>query len=240
MKVLTFAAVAGLAAGFTPMRAPLRRSSLSMGRETEGAAVDCQMPDTVVRRLDKQDMPHISLADGEGIYEFWMSTTVPGGVTKDSMMKIEKDAAKNANFPGFKKGQIPPWAKPQLKAFCVEDAINNAILDAIESAELTALEGDDRKAEVVEDVKELTNSFKIGTPLSFTATVLCKQTLSAEAAAEGAVVDVEVKEEAPAPSSGTEMPKDVALRVKKLESDNAKLVDFIKAQGFEPPAKVAA
>ena len=36
------------------------------------------------------------------------------------------------------------------KAFCVEDAINNAILDAIESAELTALEGDDRKAEVVE------------------------------------------------------------------------------------------
>ena len=35
-------------------------------------------------------MPHISLADGEGIYEFWMSTTVPGGVTKDSMMKIEK------------------------------------------------------------------------------------------------------------------------------------------------------
>ena len=60
-------------------------------------------------------MPHIALADGEGVYEFWMSTTVPGGVTKDSMMKIEKDAAKNANFPGFKKGQIPPWAKPQLK-----------------------------------------------------------------------------------------------------------------------------
>ena len=51
---------------------PLRRSSganLRMGRESEGVAVDCQMPDVQVRRLDKQDMPHISLSDGEGVFE---------------------------------------------------------------------------------------------------------------------------------------------------------------------------
>ena len=64
-----------------------------------------------------------------------------------------------------KKGQIPPWAKPQLKTFCVEDTINNAILDAIESAELTALDGEDKKAEVLEDVKAIIEGYKVGTPL---------------------------------------------------------------------------
>lgn len=256
LSLLAFTALAATATGFVrPARVPLRRThSLQMGRESEGSAVECPMPDTVIRRLEKQSLPHITLGDDEAIYEFWMSTTVPGGVTKDSMMKIEKDAAKNANFPGFKKGQIPPWAKPQLKAFCVEDAINNAILDAIESAELTALDGDDKKAEVIEDVKELTNTFKIGTPLSFTATLFAKQKVSGEDDA----VEAEVEVEAPAEDAvetpvaqkmgeqkeeATELKTSAAAavfeKVKTLESRNKQLLEFIKEQGFEPPAKVA-
>lgn len=47
--------------------------------------------------------------------------TIAGSITKSSWSRLAADAKKNAQFPGFRKGQIPPYAKPQMVAFCLED-----------------------------------------------------------------------------------------------------------------------
>jgi Bacterial trigger factor protein (TF) len=44
------------------------------------------------------------------VYSFWMQATVNGALIKDLNTQVLKDAKKKANFPGFRKGQVPPFA----------------------------------------------------------------------------------------------------------------------------------
>jgi len=108
--------------------------------------------------------------DVSGTCDFWMRTTVPGAVTQKTMSKLMGEAKKNANFPGFRKGQIPPYAMPKMVGFCLEEAVNSGMLDAVNAAGLRPLAGKDAKAEVLEDTKKLAKTFKAGTPFTFTAT----------------------------------------------------------------------
>ena len=38
-----------------------------------------------------------------------------------------QDASKKAQFPGFRKGQIPPYAMPQMTSFALQEAITNSV-----------------------------------------------------------------------------------------------------------------
>eukprot|EP00638_Chattonella_subsalsa_P008401 CAMPEP_0117750880 /NCGR_PEP_ID=MMETSP0947-20121206/10641_1 /TAXON_ID=44440 /ORGANISM="Chattonella subsalsa, Strain CCMP2191" /LENGTH=171 /DNA_ID=CAMNT_0005569151 /DNA_START=182 /DNA_END=697 /DNA_ORIENTATION=- len=123
------------------------------------------------------------------------------GKTTDSIYKdIEKASKKNANFPGFRKGQLPAFAKVQLKSFTLEQAINDSLLKAIDANELEVEEGDEgAKAEVLEDIEELQKTFKVGQPFSFTAEVIATETVPSAvdqlSDKVSAVVDVEVADE---------------------------------------------
>lgn len=163
--------------------------------EAQGDVVPCNIEDVEIRRNDALPIEDsMQLEEGQMAYNYFLKMTVPGETTKEYMKEIEKDAKKNANFPGFRKGQIPPWAKPQLKSFCVETALNDGIMDAMESAKLTALDGENKKAEILEDVKELTKGFKIGTPLTFTATFSAKEYIDASPEPQAEIIDAEVAE----------------------------------------------
>ena len=141
------------------------------GTDLEGDEVECSMPDVSIRRLESGD---------EGTNAYFLKMTVSGETTQRYMTTVEKDAKKNANFPGFKKGQIPPWARPQLVKFCVETAINDGMIDAMESAGIQKLEGEAGNAEVLEDVSEIIKAFKVGEPISFTAKFNGKESESAD------------------------------------------------------------
>eukprot|EP00617_Octactis_speculum_P018381 CAMPEP_0185770506 /NCGR_PEP_ID=MMETSP1174-20130828/59510_1 /TAXON_ID=35687 /ORGANISM="Dictyocha speculum, Strain CCMP1381" /LENGTH=199 /DNA_ID=CAMNT_0028455967 /DNA_START=53 /DNA_END=652 /DNA_ORIENTATION=+ len=167
--------------------------SFRLRAEPEGVAVTCNIADVDIRRLEAlPDKDTIQLEDGQTAHKYFLKMTIPGETTKEYMKEIEKDSKKNADFPGFRKGQIPPWAKPKLKTFCVETALNDGIMDAMESAKLTALDGEDKNAEVLEDVAELIRGYKIGTPLSFTASFSAKEYVVVETPEEPEVIDAEV------------------------------------------------
>lgn len=48
--------------------------------------------------------------NGETVYEFWLTAVANGELVKKLRTQVSKDAAKNANFPGFRKvRQVLLW-----------------------------------------------------------------------------------------------------------------------------------
>merc|ERR1712032_1786174 len=85
-------------------------------------------------------------------------------------MGVMKDSAKKANFPGFRKGQLPPYAMPQIREFSVEEGIVTTCRSAVEAYGLKSLSGSDGKVSVSENVPDLAKVYKLGDDIQFTAT----------------------------------------------------------------------
>ena len=68
------------------------------------------------------------------------------------------------------QGQIPPWAKPQLTMFAVQEGIIKTCEAAVEAYGLKSLPGSDGSVEVHEDVKTISSGYKFGDSIQFTAT----------------------------------------------------------------------
>ncbi len=48
----------------------------------------------------------VSSDDGATVYKFWLTANVEGALVKEIHSEVLKQSAKNANFPGFRKGQV--------------------------------------------------------------------------------------------------------------------------------------
>ena len=66
---------------------------------------------TAVKTMDGSRMKNmgeqsdISSDDG-AVYKFWLTANVEGALVKEVHTEVLKQSAKNANFPGFRKGQV--------------------------------------------------------------------------------------------------------------------------------------
>ncbi len=69
------------------------------------------------------------------------------------------------------KGQIPPYAQPQITAFAVEESLIRTVEIAVESFGLKALPGSDGEVTINEEVKGMCQGYKVGDSLEFTATL---------------------------------------------------------------------
>lgn len=112
----------------------------------------------------------IKAEDGSDAYTFWMTAEADGQMIKKYRDQVSRDAAKNANFPGFRKGQIPPYAQPQMTMFALQEGIIKTCEAAVGAYGLVALSGSDGSVEVHEDVQEIVKGYKVGTSVQFTAT----------------------------------------------------------------------
>lgn len=142
-------------------------------------------------------MKEMEAIKGDG-FEFWMTAQAEGSLVKEIRTQILKDAAKKANFPGFRKvrryphrcwsiltlglnlkGQVPPYAQPQITEFAVQESLIKTVQAGIGAFGLEALPGSDGKMEVHEDVAQISKMYKTGMSIPFTATVCCKYTTEA-------------------------------------------------------------
>eukprot|EP00560_Eucampia_antarctica_P006129 CAMPEP_0197823150 /NCGR_PEP_ID=MMETSP1437-20131217/472_1 /TAXON_ID=49252 ORGANISM="Eucampia antarctica, Strain CCMP1452" /NCGR_SAMPLE_ID=MMETSP1437 /ASSEMBLY_ACC=CAM_ASM_001096 /LENGTH=243 /DNA_ID=CAMNT_0043422157 /DNA_START=104 /DNA_END=835 /DNA_ORIENTATION=+ len=117
------------------------------------------------QKLDETDKE-----SGLPIYSFWLTSEADGAYVKEIRTKVLKDASKNANFPGFRKGQIPPYAQPQMTGFAIQESIIKTCESAVDAFGLKSLPGSAGSVEVLEDVKEMSAGYKQGASLQFTAT----------------------------------------------------------------------
>lgn len=76
-----------------------------------------------------------------------------------------------ANFPGFRKGQIPPYAQPQITAFAVQESLIRTVESAVDAFGLKALPGSDGEVTIQEEVEEICKGYNVGDSIPFTATL---------------------------------------------------------------------
>lgn len=107
--------------------------------------------------------------DGSDVFTFWLTADADGKLIKEYRTTVEKDASKKANFPGFRKGQVPPYAQPQMTMFAIQEAVIKTCESAVAAYGLKALPGSDGSVEVFEDIKDITKGYKIGSDVTFTA-----------------------------------------------------------------------
>lgn len=133
--------------------------------------------------------------EGQQVYDFWMTAVANGEVVKKLRTQISKDAAKSANFPGFRKGQVPPYAQPQMTMFAVQEGIINTCESAVEAYGLKALKGSAGSVDVKEQVKDICAGYKVGTDIPFTATFKATYDPDKNASIVGSVEEETAEEE---------------------------------------------
>ena len=129
-----------------------------------------------------------SVKKGEEVkdgHKYTFTVTVDGTMSKDSYAVIMKDFKKNAQFPGFRKGTIPPFMLPKVKQFVILDCLEKTLTEAVKSEGLK-LASDDRKPTLDDaQTKTLTSSFKESD--GFTYTIDCELKPESAADADSAV-----------------------------------------------------
>lgn len=145
-------------------------------------------------------MKNMGPDEEEGVFRFWLSATAEGEKVKKLRAQCEREASRKANFPGFKKGQVPPYAQGQITTFAVQEAIMQTCEESLEAYGLESLPGSAGEVTVVEDIKDICKGYKVGTDVAFTATYRGKFDSAVQAAVEppteestpeNVVVDVE-------------------------------------------------
>eukprot|EP00534_Pseudo-nitzschia_fraudulenta_P010131 CAMPEP_0201166934 /NCGR_PEP_ID=MMETSP0851-20130426/70320_1 /ASSEMBLY_ACC=CAM_ASM_000631 /TAXON_ID=183588 /ORGANISM="Pseudo-nitzschia fraudulenta, Strain WWA7" /LENGTH=220 /DNA_ID=CAMNT_0047448049 /DNA_START=78 /DNA_END=740 /DNA_ORIENTATION=+ len=118
------------------------------------------------------------------VNKYWLKAKVEAPLIKEIHSTVLKESAKKANFPGFRKGQVPPFAMPQIRGFAVQESIIRTCQSAVEAYGLKSVSGSDGEVEVLEDIPEVAKSFKLGDDLEFTATFNAQVDPSLQPAAE--------------------------------------------------------
>jgi hypothetical protein len=100
-------------------------------------------------------------------HEFWMTGVIDTYGVELNKKALLKDMKAKANFPGFRKGQVPPYAMPQVVLFSIQDALIAAVKVVIEEFGLN----NGGEVTIHEDVEAIAKSYKAGVNITFTASV---------------------------------------------------------------------
>jgi len=107
------------------------------------------------------------------VYKFWMKSVANEGLIKEYRETLLKDSKQKANFPGFRKGVVPPFAMGQIAKFAIQEALITTVGNVVDAFSLKSLPGGDGQVEIKESLDVFARGYKVGTSLEFTATLNC-------------------------------------------------------------------
>mmetsp|Transcript_4298 Transcript_4298/g.8671 ORF Transcript_4298/g.8671 Transcript_4298/m.8671 type:complete len:214 (+) Transcript_4298:30-671(+) len=116
---------------------------------------------------DWYKMEKLEDLDG-GAAKYKFSVDVDGQLSKDSYMTVMKDFKKNAKFPGFRPGTIPPFMIPKVKAFVILDCLEKTLGEAVRENGLELASEDNRPTLDDDQVKDLTKNWQDNAGFSYT------------------------------------------------------------------------
>lgn len=190
MKFTTLSIALFLLLGSTAAFAPVSTTNSPLATSSAlGAAIELVAePEggeeiTAVKTMEGSRMKKMGEAEGltgvrddgeadeeEGtIYKYWLKARVEGPLVQEIHGTVLRESAKKANFPGFRKGQVPPFAMPQIRGFAVEESVIRTCQSAVDAYGLKSVSGSDGQVEILEDMKEVAKSYKLGDDLEFTS-----------------------------------------------------------------------
>mmetsp|Transcript_15080 Transcript_15080/g.22449 ORF Transcript_15080/g.22449 Transcript_15080/m.22449 type:complete len:218 (-) Transcript_15080:84-737(-) len=155
----------------SPFVTSTKLNAVELQAEPEGGDEIVQVSTMAESRMKNMGLnDEIKGEDGADVYNFWLQAEVDGSLIKEIRTQVTKDASKKANFPGFRKGQIPPYAMPQMTMFAIQEGVIKTCEAAVSAYGLKSLPGSDGEVNVNEDMQEVCNSYKAGDSVPFTAT----------------------------------------------------------------------
>jgi len=169
---------------------------------------DVQNSDDFVIRLkdlgavDESDEAY-DLKDSLGapVHNFWLTALAEGAAIQKTRNIVVRDASKKANFPGFRVGQIPPYAQPKMTQFALREVIVESCQAGIKLFGVNEInEGQLGAVTFNEDVDAISNKYNIKTcpSVPFTANfrgTFDQEALRKEDTPKEAAEEVETKEE---------------------------------------------
>ena len=132
---------------------------------------------------------------GRVVHNFWLTAIADGNEIEKIRTDVLKQSAKNANFPGFRKGQIPPYAQPKMTNFALQEVLVTSCQEAITRFGVNEInEGQLGAVTFNENVEELSKKYNIRSFPSVPFTANFRATFDPEAIREDAI-DVDATEE---------------------------------------------
>eukprot|EP00188_Purpureofilum_apyrenoidigerum_P001982 Plantae.Rhodophyta-Purpureofilum_apyrenoidigerum.ctg21625.p1 GENE.Plantae.Rhodophyta-Purpureofilum_apyrenoidigerum.ctg21625~~Plantae.Rhodophyta-Purpureofilum_apyrenoidigerum.ctg21625.p1 ORF type:complete len:190 (-),score=46.88 Plantae.Rhodophyta-Purpureofilum_apyrenoidigerum.ctg21625:269-838(-) len=125
--------------------------------------------------VSKERLETLFGEEGKGAVtaKYRFSVEVSGGKSKEIFQNIFSEFKKNAKFPGFRKGQIPPFMKVEINRFALEECLSTSLSSALEQNNLKLCEGDKVIPDYTPKVSEMRKMFKPGQPLEYTVEIAC-------------------------------------------------------------------
>lgn len=106
-----------------------------------------------------------SHADEVEMAKYRFELQIPASISKAKRRECIAALKKNANYPGFRKGSIPPFVMKSVPAFVLKDSAEEMLQQAMNELELRPL--DDEQMEPDLDYNELRKSFAVGEDFTF-------------------------------------------------------------------------
>ena len=107
------------------------------------------------------------------VNNYWVTSVAPSSAIKETTKQLQIQAAKKAQFPGFRKGQLPPHAKKKIVGFAVRESIQDQMKFVIQQGygleTVKKNESDEGDITFLENIDELTQAYKEGEDVPFTA-----------------------------------------------------------------------
>ena len=141
---------------------------------------------------ESDDAYYLNEELGRTVHNFWMTAVADGNEIEKTRTMVLKQSSRNANFPGFRKGQIPPYAQPKMTNFALQEVLVTSCQEAITRFGVSEItEGQLGAVTFNENVDELSKKYNIKSFLSVPFTANFRATYDPEAVREDSKAEEE-------------------------------------------------
>lgn len=145
---------------------------------------------------------------GRMVHNFWLTAVADGNEIEKTRTMVLKQSAKNADFPGFRKGQIPPYAQPKMTNFALQEVLVTSCQEAITRFGVNEInEGQLGAVTFNENVDEMSKNYSIKAFPSVPFTANFRATFDPEAVREEVAEEEEAAPKAGADEAAESEPK---------------------------------
>eukprot|EP00177_Eucheuma_denticulatum_P000782 GFKZ01001412.1.p1 GENE.GFKZ01001412.1~~GFKZ01001412.1.p1 ORF type:complete len:214 (-),score=44.70 GFKZ01001412.1:488-1129(-) len=123
---------------------------------------------TQMMLVSHEKLEVFSDSDDVEVAKYRFDLQIPASVSKDKRRECIAALKKSANYPGFRKGTIPPFVMKSLPTFVLQDSAEDMLREAMNELELRPLQEEE---ELDLDYNELRKNFTVGEDFTFSVKV---------------------------------------------------------------------
>lgn len=145
--------------------------------------------------LSHDKLEVVSTSSDVEVAKYKLEIGIPSHYSKNKRRQTMQTMKQHANFPGFRKGSIPPYILKDLDQFVLRDSCDELLEQALTELDLSKVDGDEGEPEM--DIDAMFKAFKSGEDFTFTCEIQTRQKVSEadpEDLEDVVATDVEMKE----------------------------------------------